>query len=169
MALASCASAPQYAVVKGSPALTPKSGKALVLIYWDSSFFTGNLGEFKIYAGRNDAEPGSLLTSKLTKGKFYSLDADPGYLKITGQHVVTAGSVMAGVMNLVYATPLSLHPQPSVLTMWNKGSLGLGVQPGRTYFINAHWLRFKDHLELHGVTEQEAWGELRNCRWLNPH
>lgn len=167
--LASCESAPKYAAVKSSQGLAPKPGKALVLIYWDSSFFTGDLGNFNIYASRSDAELGNLITSKLGKGKFYSLDVEPGYHKFTGRHVVSAGSVVAGLMNLAYATPLSLHPKPSVLTMWGKGEFGLGVQSGQTYYINAHWLRLKDHLELHGVTEQQAWSQLSNCRWLNPH
>lgn len=168
VALASCAGAPKYAEVKASSALNPKPGKALVLIYWDSSFFTGDLGKFNVYASRSDEELGSLLTSKLMKGKFYSMDADPGYYKFTGRHVLSAGSVVTGMMNLVYGTPLSLHPKPSVLTMWGKGELGLALKPGQTYFINAHWLRLKDHLELRGVTDQQAWSQLSNCRWLNP-
>lgn len=141
----------------------------MVLVYWDSSFFAGNAGDFNLYASTTRGETGQKLTSALTKGKFYTIEADPGYLMVTVRHVVGPGSIVSGVLNLVYSSPLALSPSPSLLTMWKKGELCLEVQPNQVYFVNVHWLRFQNHVEVRGIGEEQAWQELCNCRWLNPH
>jgi hypothetical protein len=160
--LSNCAG-PRYSKVKDSPALKPNETQGMVLVYWDKSFFTKDAGKFNLYASKETEGNGPLLTSRIHRGSFYSLPANPGYLRLTSRPGHGPGRILSSLVNTV----LSPFESVNIATIWKRDSLVVSVQPAETYFVSLRWLRMKSRPELRLMTPEEGRNEMRNCRWLN--
>ena len=167
--LPSCNSGLTYAGAVSGQYVKAVPNKSLVIVYWSGTAFTTNLGKFKLSASTPDDVSEQLLTSGLEKGRFYTLQTTPGDVRIKARHTFTAASIMNGLVNTVYQMPLSFRPQPGVISMWSSDTISLKTDPGKIYFVHACWPLIEDRLRLKQVSESEAWPEIYNCRWLNPH
>lgn len=167
--LPSCNSGLTYAGAVTGRYVKAVPDKSLVIVYWSGTAFTTNLGKFKVFASTPDQIPEHLLTSGLEKGRFYTLLTTPGNIRIKARHTFNAASIVNGLVNTVYQMPLSFRPQPTAISMWSSDTINLKTAPGQIYFVHACWPVIEDRLRLKQVSESEAWPQIYNCNWLNPH
>ena len=167
--LPSCNSGLTYAGAVSGQYVKAVPDKSLVIVYWSGTAFTTNLGKFKLFASTPDQIPEHLLTTGLEKGRFYTLLSSPGDIRIKARHRFNASSVFNGLVNTVYQMPISFSPKPGVFSMWFSDTIDLKTAPGKIYFVHACWPLIEDRLRLKQVSESEAWPQIYNCNWLNPH
>jgi hypothetical protein len=144
-----CASGPasaRYSALKGTGALQPQSGKALVLVYFKP--YLGSINVFQLYAN------GQLLTDSLRPGTFYAYQAAPGRIQL--------GSKKQGSLAAIVNPFDQIHQMTHI-----KEQAAFDVTAGETYYVQAY-IPFSSRLNTKLVPAAEGENGIRNCALINP-
>lgn len=131
MLLCSCSSVQPNAGSRAGAPLSPKAGKALVVIYRPSGGFGGIVAKHDITIN------GFAVASKMGRSSYVTYDSAPGAVVVSGRldRVTTSGpaplqSILATAPNPILLTPTSEVRLPPV---------HLNVMPGETRYLEIYF------------------------------